>query len=103
MSCRIQLCAEDLKVATGISGPLSTSIWGFPKIRGTIFRGFHKKDCSILGSIWGSPYFGKLPYNLLFRQRVCLRDPVLAPQPGKGTDLQEGLGFSSNSASECLA
>ena len=34
---------------------------GFPKIRCT-FWGPHKKDYSILGSILGSPYFGKLPY-----------------------------------------
>ena len=30
------------------------TIWGFPKIRGTL---------SVLGSILGSPYFGKLPYH----------------------------------------
>ena len=34
---------------------------GFPKIRGTIFGGPHNKDYSMLGSILGSPYFGKLP------------------------------------------
>ena len=39
-------------------------IWGFPKIRGTLFGGPHNKDYSILGSILGSPYFGKLPYEL---------------------------------------
>ena len=37
-------------------------IWEFPKIRGTLLRGPHNKDYSILGSILGSPYFGKLPY-----------------------------------------
>ena len=30
-------------------------------IRGTLFGGPHNKDYSILGSILGSPYFGKLP------------------------------------------
>ena len=40
-----------------------TLIWGFPKIRGTIFGSPHNKDYSILGSILGSPYFGKLPYG----------------------------------------
>ena len=28
------------------------------------FGGPHNKDYSILGSILGSPYFGKLPYRL---------------------------------------
>ena len=28
---------------------------------GYLFRGADNKDCSILGSILGSPYFGKLP------------------------------------------
>ena len=32
-------------------------IRGFPKL----FGGSHNKDHSILGSILGSPYFGKLP------------------------------------------
>ena len=36
-------------------------IWGFPEIRGTLFGGPHNKDYSILGSILGSPNFGKLP------------------------------------------
>ena len=40
------------------------SIWGFPKIRGVLFRGPHNKDYSILGSILGSLYFGKLPYRV---------------------------------------
>ena len=40
----------------------SSMKWGFPKIRGTFFWGGpHNKDYSILGSILGSPYFGKLP------------------------------------------
>ena len=29
--------------------------WGFPKIRGTLFRGPHNKDYSILESIFGDP------------------------------------------------
>ena len=37
-------------------------IWEFPKLR-VPFWGPHNKDCSILGSILGSPYFGKLPYS----------------------------------------
>ena len=34
--------------------------WGFPKIGGTCFGGPHNKDYSILGSLLGSRYFGKL-------------------------------------------
>ena len=39
-------------------------ILGFPKIRGTFFGGPINKDYSILGSILGSHYFGKLPYYI---------------------------------------
>ena len=35
---------------------------GFAKIWGTFWGGLHNKDNSILGSILGSPYWGKLPY-----------------------------------------
>ena len=34
---------------------------GFPKL-GVPFLGPHNKDYSILGSILGSPHFGKLPH-----------------------------------------
>ena len=37
--------------------------WGFPKIRGTFFGGPYNTDYSISGSIWGSPYFGKLAHG----------------------------------------
>ena len=37
---------------------------GFPKIRGYHFGGLHNKDYNILGSILGSPYFGKLPFRV---------------------------------------
>ena len=47
--------------ALGLLTMALSRIWGFPKIRGTIL-GVHNKDYSILGSILGSPYFGKLPY-----------------------------------------
>ena len=39
---------------------LASSIWEFPKIRGTLLWGPHIKDYCILGSILGSPHFGKL-------------------------------------------
>ena len=38
-------------------------IWGFPEIRSTLLGGPYNKDYSILGSILGSPYLGKLPYK----------------------------------------
>ena len=38
-------------------------IWGFPKIRGSFFGGPNNKDYSILGSILGFHYFGKLSYT----------------------------------------
>ena len=41
------------------------TIWGFPKIRGYLFGGPNNKDYSILGSILGSPYFGKLLYSYM--------------------------------------
>ena len=31
--------------------------------RGTLFGGLYNKDHSILGSILGFPFFGKLPYQ----------------------------------------
>ena len=37
------------------------------QIRGTFFGGPYNKDQNMLGSILGSPYFGKLPYDLGFR------------------------------------
>ena len=39
-------------------------IWGFPKIRGSPFGVPINKDYFILGSILGSPYFGKLPFRV---------------------------------------
>ena len=44
------------------SACLSGSIWGIPKIGGYLFGGPNNKDYSILGSILGYLYFGKLPY-----------------------------------------
>ena len=43
----------------------NSKIWGFPKIRGTLFEGPHNKNYSISGSILGFPYLGKLPYPLI--------------------------------------
>ena len=37
-------------------------VLGFPKL-GVPFWGSHNKDYSILGSILGPPYFGKLAYH----------------------------------------
>ena len=43
----------------------------FPKIRGT--------DYSVLGSILGSPYFGKLPFRACVRERSGPRGPLFVP------------------------
>ena len=47
-----------------MSGYRGFSFFGFrvPEIGGTFVWGPHTKDYSRLGSILGSPYFGKLPY-----------------------------------------
>ena len=45
------------------SATVPQRIWGFPKIRGYLFGGPHNKDHSTLGSILGSPCFGKLPFG----------------------------------------
>ena len=38
--------------------------WGFPEIKGTFWGDPCSKDSSILGSILGSPYVGKLPHRI---------------------------------------
>ena len=45
-------------------------IWEFPKIVCAIFGGPHIKDYSILGSILGCPYLGKLPYRGLMDNQM---------------------------------
>ena len=42
----------------------------FPKLW-VPFWGPYNKDCGILGSILGSPYFGKLPYTLGLKGFPC--------------------------------
>ena len=37
-------------------------VWGFQKI-GVSFRGPDNKDCTIKGSMLGSPYLGRLPFT----------------------------------------
>ena len=53
--------------------------WGFPKIRDTLFGGLHNKDYSILGSILGSPYLGKLPNHPILNPKP--QTQTLKPQP----------------------
>ena len=43
---------------------LKVITWGFPKIRGALL-GVPIKGLSILGSILGSPYCGKLPHAFM--------------------------------------
>ena len=45
---------------------------GVSQIGGTIFRGPYNKDYSILGSILGSPDFGKLPYFYVINIHTCI-------------------------------
>ena len=49
-------------------------IWGFPKIRGTLFWGPYNKDY-YLGCYIRVPYFRKLPYVL------CKEPQTLSPKP----------------------
>ena len=48
---------------------------GDSQISGYLFEAPHNEDYSILGSILGSPYFGKLPYTHIL-QRVPKASPV---------------------------
>ena len=48
---------------------------GFPKL-GVQNWGPHNKDYSILGSILGSPYLGKLPYHAIFLPVLYVALPV---------------------------
>ena len=57
---------------------------GFPKIRGTLFEGPNNKDYSILGSILGSPYFGKLPLIHNKLPYLCLLERLLCSCFRKG-------------------
>ena len=53
-------------VADGLSrGGSKTSMthMGVSQTWGYLIGGPHNKDYRILGSTWGSPYFGKLPYK----------------------------------------
>ena len=45
---------------------------GVSQFRGTLFRGPYNKDYSILGSILGSPDFGKLPCGSYSPSIQCL-------------------------------
>ena len=49
---------EAVKIMT-----FSIPYMGVSQNQGYLIGGPHSKDYSILGSIFGSPYFGKLAYN----------------------------------------
>ena len=38
--------------------------WGFPKIKGILLGGPYTEDCSMLGSILGSPSLGNYPFSM---------------------------------------
>ena len=48
---------------------------------GYLFGGSYNKDCSALGSILGSPYFGKLPYDFEEYGLPSLQPITLNPKP----------------------
>ena len=73
-SYSVLLLARMPRIPVRRSAPLET--WGFPKIKGTLFGGPHNKDYSILGSILGSPYFGKLPHGVGLRNFLLSRNNV---------------------------
>ena len=58
---------------------------GIPKIREYFSGGPHNKGYSILVSILGSIYFGKLPYRFWARILEFAAVPVLASQPMTGS------------------
>ena len=56
-----------------------TYTWGFPKIRGTFLGGPYSQDYSILGSILGSPFLGKLPHIYIYIYRDTRTPPSCRP------------------------
>ena len=66
---------------------------------GTFLGGPHNKDYSILGSILGSPYFGKLPNTVVFLGvRVATTLLTRNPKPksmhqAAALSIQDGAGF----------
>ena len=82
--------------------------WGFPKIRGTLLGGLYNKDYSMLGSLLGSLYFGKLPNPTTFAWGnvkafatpfLCWTRIARASFPAQGLGFRafpaQGLGISS--------
>ena len=57
---------------------------GLSQIRGTLFRGPYNKDYSILGSILGSPCFGKLPYGEIPRECSGIWGGMEPPKLSRG-------------------
>ena len=55
---------------------------GFPKL-GYLTGGPHNKEYSILGSILGSPYFGKLPCDDNNNQKNTGRKVLVANRDGR--------------------
>ena len=59
-----------LGLRDAFSGPHQNTvpdIWEFPQIRGTFLGIPIIRIIGILGSILGSPYFGKLPYSAPYK------------------------------------
>ena len=62
-----------------VSQNKGTRIWRFPKIRDPCLGGPHNKDYYILGSILGSPNFGKLSYRPQNTIVLIMGTPKTAP------------------------
>ena len=60
--------------------------WGLPKIQEEHFRGPHKRDCSILGYIFGVPLFWEITICVSSKLR-----PGWRHRPNPQTKM--GLGF----------
>ena len=58
---RAQRVVSGLRVSWMLRKLQKRATWDFPKIRSTILEGLYNKDYSILGSILGCPYVGKVP------------------------------------------
>ena len=62
-------------MSSGFQTQRQKTIWGFPKIRGTFLWVAGNKNYTILGSILGSPYFGKLQFLFLEEPHYVVLQP----------------------------
>ena len=75
--------------------PFVGKIWGLPKIKGTLSGPYYRS----LGSILGSPYFGKLPYH---PNSGTVQLPFLAPTWPGGQHAQRCCSLTASGEMEGL-